>query len=182
MYILSSVPDERASCFCLLASDVRELTHSQWGLSLFSEALAAKQAGSLKKPGDCSSYGPVTSHCGPCPEPWRWVLLSTGLELSSIYLLLPCLQFFTWSPCTSRPWGSGWPEPRKVSAGPVPLLNCVRVVTSLLTLLYTGKNAWKLSFAAILCFCVCLFICSLPVLQQKLFRFYLRFTLFKRLC
>lgn len=133
MCILSSVPDERASCFCLLASDVRELTHSQWGLSLFSEALAAKQVGSLKKPDDCSSYGPVTSHCGPCPEPWRWVLLSTGLELSSTYLLLPCLQFFTWSPCTSRPWGSGWPEPRKVSAGPVPLPNCVRVVTSLLT-------------------------------------------------
>lgn len=107
--------------------------------------------------------------------------LSTSLELGSTYLLLPCLQFFTWSPCTSRPWGSGWPEPRKVTAGPVPLPDCIRVVSSLLTLLYMGKNTWKFSSAAILCFRVSLYL-FLSSISTTLFRFCLWYPLFKRLC
>lgn len=47
MCILSSVLDELASCFCLLASDVRELTCSQWGLFVLRSTRS--QTGGLPK-------------------------------------------------------------------------------------------------------------------------------------
>lgn len=144
----------KAPCFCLHASDVRGLIGSQ--RSLFVLRSTCSKAGQLPK------------------ETWRLLflwrhtvdhVLSPGDGFSSPRVRSSAQPICFFRVCTSRPWGSGWPELRKVTAGPVPLPNCVRVATSLLTLLITGKNTWRFSFAAILCFCVC--FCSFPIFQQN---------------